>query len=1025
MGFVDINAEIHKAGFDVYRSFNDAVNDCFFDGRHAHLPVYIDLEEAYQEEIAAKLGCASHEVEQLAGLVVADTLDFTGGDPYVRHQRWLAQWEKGGRRAAPPFTGLLCVLSLAAERMRADENFSSSNYYQRLVEVLGLKGSRIHQKLSFNGKSTRAFWRALNLWLGEHDFELGRPTARQVNNWKYASYAISQALVRDGDRRNFHKLFEKLGLSPGDDVGDGEMALYLHEWMATTGPSAWLKKIWNVNDLRERVVGAALAELEAWAGPKDAEAGDGGQPRGRLGWIAAISAFPRKMLALSLCAPALDEVSIGGLRLSSSSSSTAQAAFGACEGDLVLSPFGTGEFLALGPAGFIALGPLMLAFFELESDDAARRYVHAPKPVIPLAKSESGPYYREAARVSLLREHLVLCHDNWANRVAGFLRQHAAPGFSLVKAGQLPGIPDDWVLFRDVVVTASPSDVSDQLSVLVPIAGGASIHFAGGLRLGQGIWHAEAPPMVLAAVEDGAFKLSVKREGLDDEADKVTVPSAGQAVNLELGGLPEREGGNFRAVVTQGRNEKAEKAISFRTAETPRPLSAEAFGHRRGKTDARWALSASGLDNRGGATMQGLHVPADLPAADRLELARSVEPAGFAVDAETALDDEATPSFKPEAFEGAAESCVIRGHHYWIVEPFLKGDNKYEAKRMQCRDCGLSTMSRRRLKGGKHLTSHVRRFGSGGQEIASTEARESEGVSPDLVLDALSYLGRGSWTTFQGLAASCRDEPWYPASLCRLLVELGHVDVELDFATMRPARWQIAPPALVETANGGTWFLAGFRSARLVDVVADAMEAMDCEYVPSGVEGALSVHSWRCESAEAVAEALAGVVDPLGREVVVVRGAPERLAAALPRLSELREALPVVHMEAPPDLQVFDLGSGKWRHADHSRAPGAYRSSYGACRHFHRGTDGSARAGTAELVKVLAAREAMLALHDYDEGFAAFSAILGCEPPGLFARALVACSGREPTLNGARLVFTGVPPRVGHTILSKLYDGGR
>ena len=1021
MGFVDMGAGRPEAEFHNYWAFNKAVNACFFDGRYAGAPVYLDLEETFQDEIAAKLGCAVEEVEKLAGMAVAPTLELEGGDPYALHLGWLKRWERRGRREAPPFTGLLCVLSLAAERMRADEQFSRNNYYQRLVEVLGLEASQARNKLMFHAKSTRAFWRALNLWLGEQDFELGRPTARQVNNWKYASYAISQALVREGDRRNFYKLFEKLGLAPGDDVAEGEMALYLHEWMATTGPSPWLRKIWNVTDLRERVIAAALSELEAWTGAAVAGDGEAGTPRGRLGWVAAISTFPRRRFALSLCAPALEAVSIGGLRLSASSSPTARTAFENCDGDLVLSALGTGEFLALGPAERIGLGPLMLASFELEAEDSTRRFVHAPKPVIPMVKSDSGPFYREAARVSLLKEHLVLCHENWASRVAGFLQKYASPGFARLDASQLTGIPEGWTLFRDVVVTATPNEASDQLAVLVPIAGGASIQLSGGLRLGTGIWHTEAPPSASAAVEDGAFNLAIEREGLDDEAEKVSVSSTGQAVSLELDGLQERDGGNFRAVVLQGKNEKAEKAISFRSATMPRPASVESLCHEFQRAGARWALSATRIEVTTGEVLQGLQVPGSLSVESNGWSTPSFQLATFEAGSGADQEEEVAPAFKPEAFDGAAESCVIRGYHYWIVEPFLKGDNKYESKRMQCRDCGMSTMSRRKLKGGKAPAAQIRRFGAEGLEISPTRREHTATVSPDLVLDALCYLGRGSWTTFQGLAAACRDELWYPASLARLLVELGHIDLEIDFATMRPARWQVAPPALVENAAGDTWFLAGFRSPELVNAVADALEAMDCEYVPPTEDGSVSVHAWRCNSAEAVAGALGGIADPLGREVAVVSGANERLSSALPGLSELRETLPSVHMEAPPDLQVFDLGSGKWRHVDGSRASGAYRSSYGACRHFHRAADGSARAGTAELVKALAAREAMVALHAYDAASGTFSAVMGCEPPGLFARALVACSGRKPVREGGRIIFNDVPPQVGNTILSKLY----
>ena len=1016
------NGKIKRAEFSLYDSFNEAVNAYFFDGRHAHTPVYLDLEATVQQELSEKLGWAAERVEKLAGEAVASTLVFRSGDPYARHLLWLEQWERIGRQEPPPFTGLLCVLSLAAEKMRADGQFSSNNYYQRLIEVLGFDTAGIRPKLTIHARSTRRFWRALNLWLTERDFELGRPTARQVNSWKYVSYAISQALVRDGDRRNFHQLFHGLGLSADDDVSDGEMALYIHEWMATAGPSGWLKKIWSVNDLRERVIAAALAELDTWDEGGRTSIGEAAAPRGRLSWIAAISGFPRKRCTLWLCAPARESRTIGGLQLSAPHSAAAQEAFSGCHGDLVLSPLGIGEILALGPAGLIGIGPLMHASFELEAKGSTHRFVHTPKPVIPLAKSESGPFYREVARVSLLKEHLVLCHENWANDVNQFLKSHAAPGFTLVGSDELPGIPKGWSLFRDVVVASSPTKVNDNLAALAPIAGGVSIQFSGGLRLSPGIWHPEAPPKVAAVLEEADFKLLILREGLDNEAEQISVSSKKNAVSLDLDGLAEREGGNFRAVVSQGINEKAEKPISFRSAETPRPPSSKMFGYHVSDTDPQWAISAMSFDDSGDKILRGLQLPVELPTAVADEPVSCHDPVRYAEARGSDMDDEALPEFKPGAFEAPVESCVIRSYHYWIVEPFNKGDNRYEAKRMNCKDCGISTMtqSRARVKS-KPSKKTLQVFDAAGRKISSPWREALEEVSPDLVLDALCYLGRGSWATFQSVATTHRNEPWYPASLARLLAELGHVDLEFDRASMRPKRWQVAPPTLVENAEGGIWFLAGFRSRGLVDAVTEALEAIDCEPVNPQPDETLSAHAWHCESAGAVARALTGIVDPLGRQVAIVSGAAERLAAALPDLSELREQLPSVHMESPPDLQVFDLRSGKWRDTKDSDAPGAYRSSYGACRYFHRGADGSARAGTAELVKVMAASDERVALHSHDEETGTFSAVLGCEPPGLFARALVACSGQEPRRNKGRVLFTGVPPRVGRIILSRLY----
>ena len=66
--------------------------------------------------------------------------------------------------------------------MRADEDHSAQNYYERLFEVLGVSAESRKTSLRANARSTRPFWLALNFWLQEHDFDFGRPTAKRIND---------------------------------------------------------------------------------------------------------------------------------------------------------------------------------------------------------------------------------------------------------------------------------------------------------------------------------------------------------------------------------------------------------------------------------------------------------------------------------------------------------------------------------------------------------------------------------------------------------------------------------------------------------------------------------------------------------------------------------------------------------------------------------------------------------------------------------------------------------------------------
>ncbi len=276
-----------------YAEVNSALNDYFFHGRFEMLPVYLDLEGDAETELTEALEMDPDELGDFIGLCAAQSLRFDKTDPYSDHVEWLKDWSQTGRQQPPPFTALLAALSIAAERMGADQNFSPNNYYERLFELLGVKGATNQQKLKLYAKSTRQFWRALNLWLSENDFLLGRPTARAlISHWQYASYALSQALVRDADRNRFAGLFESYDLVPGDPVPEAEMVLLVHDWMTShgpTGPTAWLRKLWAANELRERVVAAALDAFETWE-KSTATTADGSR-NARLQWLLGFTGY--------------------------------------------------------------------------------------------------------------------------------------------------------------------------------------------------------------------------------------------------------------------------------------------------------------------------------------------------------------------------------------------------------------------------------------------------------------------------------------------------------------------------------------------------------------------------------------------------------------------------------------------------------------------------------------------------------------------------------------------------------------
>ncbi|WP_146218659.1 hypothetical protein [Halomonas sp. LBP4] len=1007
-----------------YASVNNALNAYFFYGRFAMMPIYLDLEGDAKEWIAAKLDIEPKKIGDFVGRSVAETLRFDKADPYHQQLAWLQDWSLKGRKEPPPFTALLCAFSIAAERMCADENFSANNYTQRLFDLLEVSSLTHQGKLKQHAKATRQFWRALNIWLSENDYELGRPTAQQVNSWKYASYALSQALVRDGDRQRFSRLFEKMHLIPGEKVSEAEMLLYLHEWMCGEGPTTWMKKIWAVTDLRDRVVAAALDEFKAWSpGGRVTREGPG---RARFQWKLEFSGFPRRRASLVL--HAVGNASTEPLRLNSVSNIVVRRAFDGLDGELRLIEETEPGFRFLGPVSDIDINCLLLGSAVFVGELTGIQYTYTAKPIIVFSRSEDDPGYREVQRANLFYEHALMCHKSWIEKVEGHLAECARPGYTVLRPGGIPGIPEDWFILRGVEFIRAVNNAHESLYGLNPISGQASVAAVGGLKLGPSVWHADWPPRVEARSDREGSKLLLVLETLG-LADKILRTAEAQGDFMETGFEPgdELEGANARAVVITTATELSEAGLSFRSANTPRPLGRQQLSHLLSKEGylsfsaqkiARLTDDPVGLK---GATILGELSEGGEPD-DRDGILHVCEeiPVG-----EAEIESQVAWKTGGGRSSEAPESCVIRGYHSWEVEPFEKGDDRYEAKRMHCKTCGLQTLSRSRKVAKRNV------WGMNGIDCGATRRKapiETVPViksevpgSPSIVLDGLCYLGSGGWHTFQRLAGLLHEEPWYPTQLASELLALGHIDTIED----RPGRiseWQVAPPALV-VVGASSCYLAGFHSSDFIALIDRILTAGGGRYSPISNTGSLPVHRWDDVSDELLENLARDVRDPHGRAPMISRSTGAKIAANLAGLWSYLEDAPVIHLEAREAAFRFNPVRARWERSDGTASPGAYKVDLHGSRFFYRDLAGVARETGFAVAKALDARRNGVKLHSYDPVKGVLTSALGCEPPGLYARALVTASGRLPERADGRSIYRGVPPEVGLVIMKKLYEG--
>ena len=694
---------------------------------------------------------------------------FPQGDPYWRHANELGTWTRGGRKTEPPFTALLFTLAHAAERMASDGEFSHTNYYLRLAEVTGSDRSR----LSMHGRSTVQFWRAFSEWLASTNYLNGRPTARQIGSQKYVSLAISQAIVRAEDRQCFHHLFRKYGFTSSDEVSLDEMSQYIASWIHGSGSNKRLKAGWSKPELRPRICEVALAELTEWGGQDIGQEGHAASSA-RLSLAAAVlPGFPRRRLSLAIGRKWQGEEAID-LHAADGSTTTLDNAL-------------YGGFATLSASPAVQVPRVMADGLSLATPDGSHRHEWRPRLVIPFVRSPSGPFWNEVARASIGTDHIVVVRDHPPIRrdVDAILAEVAIPGYTCAETTSLAGLPSGWLLYEGVRLLKPPGDAPKNAIDLVPLAQAGVIRLEGGMAIGPGVWHRRSPPRVRldGATADGQLCI---HEGIDEDGAVVAMAdSFNGSAQVQLSEVELPASGDLFAVGRDGKSEHT-ASLLVRSARRPRPLD------RRGAGLLEWTSLDSATEapvdapaDREGPVVIGLSTsgplaplfsPSQLPGY-ALGSGGEEEPAGVEVD-ETP-QPQGRRVVVPSAEVAATMSCGERAHHWYEVDFVPPEAPRGTPVALECRDCGHAFI---REGGVRPRTSQPKgaqppRPAPPPTPPAPVVRARSTRVDLDLLLDALSFMGSGSWASFEALVADKIEQPWEAAALADDLSSLGFLEL--------------------------------------------------------------------------------------------------------------------------------------------------------------------------------------------------------------------------------------------------------
>ena len=1010
----------------LYDLWNQAIAQVVFSNERAGTPVFLDFEQPVIDALANSVGSPPEGVGGELASAVRSTLNLGSGPATVlrEHTRRLDAWWVGNSLEPPPSLALLAIMSLAAEQMREEDGLAANNFYGRLGAVLSLSDADRDEFIAayrreVNGAPTSAWlWGSLNAWLERHDGNLGLPTAH-AGRLAHVDYAISQAIVREGDRRRLPDFFTWFGLPPQGDLDPSEMEALLSEWNLREPPpfSASLRRLWADPDSRERVVDIACAELSAWDG-------SGTSAELTLPGRARIVQGIRVRAVLARVPVPKFEISL--VVAKGSNAGTGRAEFvdeaGNAFADIDLFQAAPG-WLALGDASTVDSETFLMSETRIRFPETGALTERRPRLLVPLRHDGFLSAYVEAERVRLGEDTMLLCTERLAPLVGEILSAVARPGWS--DRTELSGLPSGWHLFQNVQVLSSiPDDLLKgrrvELNILQPLSR-TQVALEGGLSLPGNIQKfSSLVPPELRVTCDGAATIDVDVYRDDERSNRRSVVEEGhvhvdEAVLIAPMAPLELEDGDYQIHVTvDGHPLGVPKRLRLRSADSPavtRDENSLPLG-RHGSAEA-----VLGADETPGAwqTAPRECAPAEWPRAE------TKTPGWW-----TARQKLATPELPSDSITFPAPSsgsCVVTGAHYMVIETAMPGMTTMEGV---CSRCGL--VKRYPVRGRRVRQRHGgSETGRAARISVQTLPPVAEGpeVNWDVGFDSLCHVGRGPWLHFQQIASQIDPSPVFADAFVRTLESLGHVEIRRDLNTLAPIEFQVAQPALARIADG-RFVLCGRRGRRLVEAIEKAANQAGTSLTMTHLDGAPT--RMRLETTDfALATTVASLASQANRfAVTVIDDAYFAVAAELPPLSAVLSVLPTTTAITGRKTERWDEQTAKFVPCRDATAPGAYRvSSFVRTYVLRRTSDiGSLEAllGDARLVKHAAALEAGAPLAGYDSDAEVLYTPLGADLPGLYARSACLATGKPPRPNQEDhlLEYHGVSPSHAGRLLSLL-----
>jgi hypothetical protein len=1008
-----------------YEELNDALCDALFTLENSNKPVYLELTEEIVEILKKKLELDEVDLEDLiidsAKQFLNLTSDYTGLFSWFMQKQII--WEMSIKNDKNkdistnyPNLPLLMVFAIAAAQMGTTGGFKTSAYYPRLKEILEVDDKKLVEE-SYRYIAIR-FWGGLNFWLDSYcKGQRGVGTAYSISNNRFIGFALAQALVRSVDRNKLPRLFRENGFSAFTSLVAKDMEKVIDEWTKRDyldfnskfrSPSKPFLQLWLKPEARTRIASILCRELESWDGKvtlskSDKSIIDKNDYDLRLELL--FNTFPSKSINITFALSSPTQIEDNRIKILNSTSDKSILQLNE-QNDGWLRPN-----VSIFP---ISNEDLITSILQIDigKEFNIERY---PKNLIIFKFDELSRKYFETERLELGIKCLILAFESegFIDRIRNVLVDSSRSGWKEFGPTQIPGIPDNWILFSDVELLQSPKPELIQhasLEALKPSFSG-SLSFSKGLQLPgrPPKWHSKVPLEIKASIL-GAESLQLRImnfvDGLENQVASKNFHSQTAIWSLDVTNLS--DGDYFVQLFKNNEQEEiTEKLLRLRSSDS---LDETAWNNKEKLIHDLSANDSAVIQTSKASEETKFYVDGAAFFLNRdFHMSRD-QHKEVEVDSwwtktnKNQLKKDLQQSLKLHKVE--VKGCFVNGVHNFELPMAPPSRTRNNLQRSPsnfidgvCKYCGIRkkfaatpwAAERKKItkkdvgstQNVEHILSRV--------NLSSFSSIETTELSWDVLLDSIMHIGGGNFSSIESIANNIDTSALFKYEFINHLDQLAIIDVQFDdyydFVS-----WDVSPKCIVSTHDG--FFLTGYWSnnewVKIQQIFGKNRAIEEIGFQTFSRKMIINVNKDELIN-----------INKSGIEFTLVDSACTNILKMLPTISDAVSDLPMKPLLGFEVAERFIPEINSWVETEDLYSVGGYRLTHQYRRRYIARNQSDIENRTVrycnpEISKHFASSQFGKPLFFYIREKKQLICPLGARLPGLYGRALVLASGTMP-----------------------------